>query len=64
MISTLNAAHKVAVLKISVDPNHEYNQHLISEIATNYTNIYNIEIIDHNNSVDQQLYQLIKQLLS
>ena len=48
MIDIVDANSNVATLVIELTCNHQWNSELVTLITNRYTNVYHVEIYDHN----------------
>ena len=60
MIGRLGSDTKVARIKIGVKNYYEWNDQIMTNMITRYTNVYDIEVYDDNDSVDT-IHESIKQ---
>jgi len=61
MIDTLNSNSNVGRLGIRPSSNHQWNSEIVELIISKYTNVYDIVVLDYNNSVDHWMHDWIKQ---
>ena len=52
MINTLNANTNVGKVWIGLDSSNKWNSKIVKLIINRFTNVYNINVSDLNNSVD------------
>ena len=63
MINELNVNNKVGRILIKLSNNNPINQEIIRMMTNRYYNLYGIYVFDYNNSIDNNIHDLIKQLV-
>ena len=61
MIDTVNTNSKVRIVYIELNSSNRWNSEIVGLMIDRYTNVYAIYVDDLNDSVDDQMYGLIKQ---
>ena len=63
MINEMNVNQKVGTIVIGLNDNNPINEEIIRMMNNNYKNVYSIAVSDYNDSVDNEVYNQIKQLV-
>ena len=61
MINTLNANKNVGRVDIRLDSNHKWNNEILRMMIDRFTNVYHINVWDHNNNIDDGMHNMIKE---